>query len=281
MPSVTVVGSINLDLVATCPRLPRPGETLIATGFHRYPGGKGANQALASQRAGAQVTLVAAVGEDDNAEMATALLREGGVDLSAVVVSDQPTGTAMITVDPEGENQIVVVPGANHTLDPSIVDTAGAEVVLCQLEVPLEVVEAAARTATGLFCLNTAPATSLTDEILNRADVLIMNETERDELADQIQGTGALVVVTLGPVGARAYRKGRMVAEASPPAVTPIDTVGAGDAFCGAFVTALGQGRSITTSLTWGCAAGAAATTRPGAQPSLPTVPEIERLLDQ
>src|SRR5690606_4225660 len=150
-----------------------------------------------------------------------------------------------------------------------------------QLEVPLETVEAAARTATGLFCLNTAPATSLTDEILNRADVLIMNETERDEMADQIQGTGALVVVTLGPVGARAYRKGRMVAEASPPAVTPIDTDGAGDAFCGAFVTALGQGRSITTSLTWGCAAGAAATTRPGAQPSLPTVPEIERLLDQ
>lgn len=281
MPTVTVVGSVNLDLVASCARLPRPGETLMATDFHRYPGGKGANQALAARRAGSDVTLVAAVGNDENAATATALLSEEGVDLRSLHRSSAPTGTALITVDPQGENQIVVVPGANHALDPSQVDASGADVVLCQLEVPVPVVEAAAATATGLFCINTAPAMPLTDALLARADVLIMNESERDFLLDQIEGSGALVVVTLGAAGAKAYRKGRPVAEAQPPAVTPIDTVGAGDAFCGAFVTALGEGRSVASSLAWGCAAGAVATTRPGAQPSLPTAQEIEGLMTQ
>ena len=133
MPTVTVVGSINLDLVATCPRLPRPGETVLATDLARYPGGKGANQALAASRAGAAVTLLGAVGDDPEADAALSLLRDSDVDLSRLITSPAPTGTALITVDERGENQIVVVPGANATLVADQVDASGADVVLCQL----------------------------------------------------------------------------------------------------------------------------------------------------
>ena len=277
MATVTVVGSINLDLVAACPRLPRPGETVLASDLARYPGGKGANQALAAARAGADVILVGAVGDDPEADAALALLRESNVDLSRVIVSAAPTGIALITVDESGENQIVVVPGANATLTAEQIDASGADVVLCQLEIPDEAVLAAGRTATGLFCVNAAPARPLGEEILDRVDVVIVNEGEREALADELAHTSALVVVTLGAAGAKAYRSGRLVAEAIPPSVDPVDTVGAGDAFCGAFVTALGGGASVATALAWGCAAGALATTRPGAQPSLPTASEIER----
>lgn len=276
MTSVIVVGSVNLDLVATCPRLPRPGETLTATDFARYPGGKGANQALAARRAGAGVGLVAAVGKEPQADEATLLLRRSGMDMSRLVRSELPTGTALITVDPEGENQIVVVPGANGDLRPDQVEAGGAEVVLCQLEIPMEAVERAAETATGLFCVNAAPALPLTAPILERADVIIVNETEHSELSDDLAKTSALVVVTLGAAGAKAYRSGRSVAEAQPPPVEPVDTVGAGDAFCGALVTALGLGRSVAKALEWACAAGALATTVRGAQPSLPTAAEID-----
>lgn len=279
MTSVTVVGSINLDLVATCPRLPRPGETLTASDFARYPGGKGANQALAAQRAGAAVTLLAAVGDDPQAEEATLLLRRSGMDLSRLARSTEPTGTALITLDPTGENQIVVVPGANHTLRPDHVDAGGADVVLCQLEIPMETVEAAAETATGLFCVNAAPAAPLPPSVRERADLLIVNETEHHQLADHLAKTSALVVVTLGAAGAKAYRAGRSVAEARPPRVEPVDTVGAGDAFCGALVTALGDGQSVPAALEWATAAGALATTSQGAQPSLPDRHQIEAAL--
>ncbi|HEX2153181.1 MAG TPA: ribokinase [Acidimicrobiia bacterium] len=275
MSSITVVGSVNLDLVASCPRLPRPGETVTATASARYPGGKGANQALAARRAGSAVTLIAAIGEDAEATEATALLRSSEIDLSRLVISPHPTGIAMITVDDMGENQIVVVPGANSTLTADHVDTAGADVVLCQLEIPLEAVSRAAKTASGLVCVNAAPPVPLPADILERTDVFIVNETERDEMSEELADTSALVVVTLGAAGAKAYRSSRLVAEASPPPVTPIDTVGAGDAFCGAFVTALATNFSIASALRWACAAGALATTRRGAQPSLPTVDEI------
>lgn len=279
MSAVTVVGSVNLDLVATSPHLPRPGETVTATSFVRYPGGKGANQALAAQRAGANATLIAAVGDDPQATEATLLLRRARVDLSHLVTSELPTGMALITVDARGENQIVVVPGANGALRPDQIDAAGADIVLCQLEIPMDAVAAAGDTATGLFCVNAAPAKPLPPTILDRVDVVIVNETEHSQLADDLAKTTALVVVTLGPEGAKAYRSGRQVAEAQPPTVLPVDTVGAGDAFCGAFVTALAEGMSVAGALGWGCAAGALATTRPGAQPSLPTAEEIEAVM--
>lgn len=276
MPSVTVVGSVNLDLVATCARLPRPGETITALEWARYPGGKGANQALAAQRAGATVSLIGAVGQDDFATEALTLLRASSIDLSRVVPTTQQTGLALIVVDAAGENQIVVIPGANAFIDAEAVDTSGAEIVLCQLEVSPEVVEAAVRTATGLVCINAAPARALSTEVMDRADVVIVNETEQTELSHTLESTSALVVVTLGAAGAKAFRSGRLVAEAQPPAVTPVDTVGAGDAFCGALVHALGEGKSVLASLEWACAAGALATTRRGAQSSLPDAAAID-----
>lgn len=276
-----MVGSVNLDLVASCPRLPRPGETVTATDSARYPGGKGANQALAAQRAGAGTTLIAAVGHDDHADEALTLLRSSGVDLSRLVTSTHPTGVAMIAVDPQGENQIVVVPGANAHLTSEQVNASDADVVLCQLEIPMEAVLAAAETATGLFCVNAAPAAELPVGILDRADVVIVNETERDALADSLDSTSALVVVTLGAVGAKAYRRGRLLAEAQPPPVTPLDAVGAGDAFCGVLISSLGEGDSLPAALERACAAGALATTVRGAQPSLPMAADIEAVLSR
>lgn len=275
MPTVTVVGSVNLDLVARCPQLPRPGETITAESFARFPGGKGANQALAAKRAGSDVSLIGAVGEDSDAEEALALLVEAGVDLSGVRRVDAPTGLALITVGESGENQIVVVPGANHLLATDMIDIGATDAVLCQLEIPMDAVVAAAGRTQGLFCVNAAPATALPAEVLERADVLIVNETERDLLSDQLADTGALVVVTLGAAGAKAFRGGRVVAEVQPPPVDPVDTVGAGDAFCGALVTALAGGTTVAAALRYGCIAGALATTRQGAQPSLPTAAEI------
>lgn len=275
MATVTVVGSVNLDLVATCERLPRPGETVSAGSFARYPGGKGANQALASRRAGADVSLIAAVGGDREADVALSHLRADGVDLGAAIVTDEPTGTALITVDAQGENQIVVVPGANAHLTPDRVDVSEADLVLCQLEIPMEAVRAAAASATGMFCLNTAPARDIPDEVLDRADLLIMNEGERDLLRDTLTDVHALVVVTLGAAGAKAYRSGRLVAEAHPPPVTVVDTVGAGDAFCGTLVVALMSHDSLASALRWACAAGALATTKVGAQPSFPWAAEV------
>lgn len=275
MPTVTVVGSVNLDLVARCSQLPRPGETITAESFTRFPGGKGANQALAAKRAGSDVSLIGAVGEDSDAEEALALLVEAGVDLSGVRRVDAPTGLALITVGESGENQIVVVPGANHLLATDMIDIGATDAVLCQLEIPMDAVVAAAERTQGLFCVNAAPATALPAEVLERADVLIVNETERDLLSDQLADTGALVVVTLGAAGAKAFRGGRVVAEVQPPPVDPVDTVGAGDAFCGALVTALAGGTTVAAALRYGCIAGALATTRQGAQPSLPTAAEI------
>lgn len=225
------------------------------------------------------MTLVAAVGNDTQAEEATLHLRRSRTDLSRLVTSGRPTGTALITVDPEGENQIVVVPGANADLRADQIDASGAEAVLCQLEIPMEAVSAASETATGLVCVNAAPAAPLPSEVLDRADVIIVNETEQSELADDLAKTSALVVVTLGAAGAKAFRSGRAVAEAQPPHVEPVDTVGAGDAFCGVFVTALAQEMSVAVALRRACAAGALATTAAGAQPSLPTASEIDAAL--
>ncbi|MGH8911402.1 MAG: PfkB family carbohydrate kinase, partial [Acidimicrobiia bacterium] len=162
---------------------------------------------------------------------------------------------------------------------PSAVSVSGAELVLCQLEIPIETVRAIAQSASGLLCVNTAPARSLPAEVLERADLLIMNESERDALSEEIADVHALVVVTLGAAGAKAYRSGHLVAEAQPPPVEVVDTVGAGDAFCGALVTALLSGGSIASALKWACSAGALATTRPGAQPSLPLAAEIDAVM--
>jgi ribokinase len=266
-PNVCVVGSVNVDLVVRGPRLPRPGETVTGGVFHQTPGGKGANQALAARNHGAAVTMFAAVGADPLAEVGLGFLRAADVDLSRVVtVPDESTGVAVIVVDQHGENQIAVAPGANRRLRPEDLELDGFDAVLCQLEIPDETVVEAARQTTGLFCVNAAPARPLPDEVLERADVIIVNQSEHDFLHDQLARFDGLLVLTLGAEGAVARRNGGDVASAVPPPVEPVDTVGAGDAFCGSLVTDLARGMDIDSALNRACVAGAEATTRPGAQ---------------
>jgi len=273
--TVTVVGSVNLDLVATLDQLPAAGETRTASGFTRVPGGKGANQALAAARLGATVHLVAAVGTDG--EEALALLRREGVELTRVREVDTTTGLALIEVDTAGETTIVVVPGANAALTVTPEDVAGADAVLTVLEVPDDAVRAAAEHATGLFVLNAAPARPVSPDVLVRADLVVVNRAEHAA----IPGLDAAraVAVTRGAEGVVLLRDGREVARAVPPPVTAVDGTGAGDAFVAAVVVGLLDGVADAELLARGCAAGALAATRPGAQPSLPTAAEIAAVL--
>jgi ribokinase len=269
-PRLTVVGSINLDLVARCERLPDRGETVTDAEFARVPGGKGANQAVAAARLGADVRMVGCVGDDAFADEALAGLRAAGVALEVRTVS-APTGVALILVDAAGETEIVVVPGANALVDP--VDDA--ENVLVQLEIPLETVAALARRASGFFCLNAAPAKPVPVEVLGRADVVVVNRYELDALPEAPR----LAALTLGAEGAVLLEDGEEVARARPPRVDAVDGTAAGDAFTACLVVSLLEGRDREEALERACAAGALAASRPGAQPSLPTAAEVDEIL--
>lgn len=282
MPRVAVVGSVNLDLVAAAARLPLPGETLTDAVFAQHPGGKGANQALALRRLGLDVALIARVGKDAFAEPALALLRAEGVDLTRSWRDPSaPTGVALIVVGSDGENQIVVAPGANSRLSPADLQVGDVEAVVTQLEIPIETVEAVAAQATGIFCLNAAPSRPVPASVFERADVVIVNEIEHAEFGAALEACSGLVVKTMGAAGAVLYRRGREVGRVTPPPVEPVDTVGAGDAFVAAFLAGLLEKRSASYALERGCAAGALATTRPGAQPSLPTAAELNDLMSR
>jgi ribokinase len=269
-PSLTVVGSINLDLVARCERLPRPGETVSDADFARHPGGKGANQAVAAARMGAEVEMVGCVGEDELASEALAGLRDAGVALEVRTVT-APTGVALILVDAEGETVIAVAPGANGMVEPA----PAAENALCQLEVPLETVAAAARATSGFFALNAAPAKPVPVEVLGRADLVVVNRYELDALPVAPR----LTALTLGAEGAVLLEDGEEVARAAPPSVEAVDGTAAGDAFTGCLVVSLLEGRDREEALHRACAAGALAASRPGAQPSLPTAAEVDEIL--
>lgn len=273
-----MVGSVNLDLVARVSRLPAPGETLAATGLSRVPGGKGANQALAARRLGAEVALVAAVGDDPAADEALALLQRDGVRLDGLRREPaHPTGHALITVDDSGETTIVVAAGANATLQVTADDVRGADAVLTVLEVPDSAVAAAAEHATGLFVLNAAPARAVAPELLRRVDLVIVNSAEFAAI-EGLDAAGA-VAVTSGGDGAVLRRGGREVARAEPPPVTVVDGTAAGDTFTAALLVALLEGASDSDALRRACAAGALAVTRAGAQPSLPTAAELAAVL--
>jgi ribokinase len=269
-PRLTVVGSINLDLVARSERLPRAGETVTDAEFARHPGGKGANQAVACARLGAEVRMVGAVGEDEFAREALAGLREAGVELDVREVS-APTGVALILVDEDGETQIVVAPGANGRVD----GPESAENILVQLEIPGETVAAAARAATGFFAVNAGPAKPLPVEVLGRADLVVVNRYELDALSEAPR----LTALTLGAEGAALLEDGEEVARAAPPPVDAVDGTAAGDAFTACLVVSLLEGRDREEALRRGCAAGALAASRPGAQPSLPTAAEVDEIL--
>jgi ribokinase len=265
-PSITVVGSVNLDLVARVEELPRPGETVTGATFERVPGGKGANQAVACARLGADVTLVCAVGTDVFAE--EALPEEEGLDVQAARVS-AATGVAMILVDSAGENQIVVAPGANAEV--GAFELGESDAVLCQLEIPDEAVIAAWEQATGLFCLNAAPARPIEVD----ADLTVVNRYELEVLKRR----DGLVAVTLGAEGAVLLEDGEEVARAEPPQVDAVDGTAAGDAFTACLLVSLLQGREREDALRRACAAGAIAASRFGAQPSLPTAAEVDAIL--
>ena len=275
---LVVVGSVNLDLVTRVGRLPAGGDTITATDYQRVPGGKGANQALAARRLGADVALLAAVGQDDAADEALALLAADRVDLIGVRRVDGPTGVALITVDDAGENTIVVVPGANARLAIDPAELAGADAVLCQLEVPMHTVAtAAAATSRGaLFCLNAAPPAAVPAEVVDRADLVVANRTEFAAV-DGLD-RAALVAVTAGADGAVLRAGGREVARAGAPAVTAVDGTGAGDAFTAALVVSLLAGLDRDAALRRACLAGAAAASRRGAQPSLPRPADLDAL---
>jgi len=277
---ITVVGSINLDLVASAPSLPAPGETVTGASLARHPGGKGANQALAARKLGAEVALIGRVGDDEMAGAATALLRAHGVDLSGVETDPAaPTGVALITVDPTGENQITVAAGANHGVTPEQLPTRIETPLIVQLELPIPTVEAAVGRATDFVCVNLAPAAPVSEALLRRADLIVVNETEAAFYGEALHAGGGMVVVTKGARGAVMYRHGVETAWATPPRVTAVDAVGAGDAFVGAIAVALLEGMEPDAALNFACAAGALAATRPGAQPSLGTRAEVEALM--
>jgi ribokinase len=261
---LTVVGSINLDLVAKVERLPRPGETVSGATLERIPGGKGANQAVAAARLDARVRMVGCVGRDANAADALVGLREAGVELALREV-DVPTGIALIVVAADGENQIVVVPGANAKVG----DFSTPGNVLCQLELPDSAVREARLQASWL-CVNAAPARPLVVD----ADLVVANRYEAEVIGDQ-----PLLALTLGEEGAVLLEHGREVARASPPRVDAVDGTAAGDAFTACLAVSLLERRDRDEALRRACAAGAIAASRFGAQPSLPTAAEVDAIL--
>jgi ribokinase len=294
--AVAVVGSLNMDLVIRVPELPGPGETVSGGDLFRNPGGKGANQAVAAARLGCRVAMVGCVGDDDAGRALLASLEADGVDRSRVrVVDGVPSGTAFITVSEDGENQIVVSPGANARLTEGDVAAAeaalrAARVTLLQLEVPLEAVAAAARTAGGRVVLNPAPVRDLPDELLGLLDVLVPNRVELAQLAggpvpqtvdEAVRLAGRLparaVVVTLGADGALVVEDGQAGHVPAVP-VRPVDTTAAGDAFCAGLADALAGGAGLRDAARRAVRVAAAACLRQGAQASLPTPAELETL---
>ena len=270
-PHLTVVGSVNLDLVATVERFPRAGESVTGGTFSRVPGGKGANQAVAAARLGAQVDLIACVGEDEFASVALSELEHSGVNLDKLKRVQESTGVALIAVDHEGQNAIVVAPGANFQLRPDDLDIGDTDAVLCQLEIPLETVERASELAPDRFFLNAAPGRGP----FPAADVTIVNRYEVESLPER----DGVVVLTLGHEGAVLIENGEEVARATPPEVTAVDGTGAGDAFTACFVVSTLEGRSQEESLRRACVAGALAASKFGAQPSMPTAAEVDALM--
>ena len=279
-PSILVVGSVNLDLVASGAPLPRPGETVIGARLERHPGGKGANQALALARLGGSVRLWARTGADPFADEALALLRAAGVDLSLVAqLGDTHTGVALISVSPEGENQISVASGANSQGRPEDLPDEIDEALLCQLECPVELVAAAVARARGFVALNLAPFGPIPDPCLERADLVIVNALEAEALGPRAARVRGALVITAGAGRVRMIRGGVMSAEVDPPRVRAVDTTGSGDVFTAGLVLALLEGRGDADALAFACAAAALAATRPGAQSACPDRAEVDAFL--
>jgi ribokinase len=300
MHNILVVGSMNADLVVRSPRFPKPGETISGEDLQIIPGGKGANQAVAAVRQGASVSIVGRVGNDSFGPELINNLQRNNVDTSHVQTDSQAaTGTATIIVDANGQNSIVLSPGGNGKVSPADVDGvsfSNYKLLLLQLEIPIETVLAAARRGreSGLrVVLNPAPARSLPEELISLSDFIVPNEPELSLLTDQpvnnlesaekaaklLLDRGVQnVIVTLGANGALIVNK-EITKHIPSFKVDVVDTTAAGDAFIGGFASAILQNKSLEEAVRYGCACGALATTKFGAQPSLPTKEEVERFI--
>ena len=282
---VLVIGSANADLVVPVDRRPGGGETVLGGDTILSPGGKGANTAVAAARLGADVALLGAVGDDPYGELLKRSLAESGVNTDSLRTSERPTGIAYITVTPDGENSILVSPGANSSLRPEDVDLDGAEVVVLSLEIPLETVEHAVAKAVERqvkTLLNLSPAAELSAKTLHGLDVLLVNEHEAAFLLGGEADFPKLLdlgpkaaVVTLGAKGA-AVVTADGVTEVPSPKVEAVDTTGAGDAFAGALATSLAKGEQLVDAAREAVKVAAITVTRQGAQPSYPTASELE-----
>ena len=265
--TVAVLGSVNLDIVARVQRFPEPGETISDARVDRHPGGKGGNQALAAHRLGADVFLVACVGDDSAAAEALAALRREGVRLDYCrQVEGASTGLAIILVSAEGENQIIVAPGANAAFTPNLVQIPAADALIAQLEVPVETILRAVDESQGFFCLNAAPARPVPAALLERADLVVVNEIEARALGSSLDSYTGLLAVTLGSRGAELSKAGQPLASSRPPAISAVDSTGAGDAFTAALTVGLVSGLPPQEALDLACRAGAICATRAGAQ---------------
>lgn len=297
IPEVVVVGSANLDIVVPVERHPAVGETVLGGDHQLISGGKGANQAVAAARLGRPTALLARVGDDAAGIQLRRSIAEAGVNIKHLLVTEQvPSGIALISVGPDGDNSIVVSPGANNRLTPQdVADASGtfssASVVLLQLEVPIDTVAAAADVPWGKVILNPAPATALPEGLLDSVDILVPNQTELALLAGgEVPATPqeavqlarqldvATVIVTMGARGAIVVDESGSEHVPAPP-IIPVDTTGAGDAFCAALADGLARNLDVLSSVEWAVTVGAATCLRHGAQPSLPTIDEVQELL--
>jgi len=299
-PSILVVGSANVDLVVTAEQLPKPGETILGHSFQTFSGGKGANQAVAAARAGGKVVMIARVGTDGFGKRLVDDLAASGVDTSAIRYVDEPSGVALIVTATNGENAIVVAPGANNRLDAAAIDEVMPKMtqvthVLAQLETPMDGVIRAAERARELgatFVLDPAPARSLPKELLELTDWITPNEREacallgleREALVpfEAVRALQAMgprnVILKMSSKGAVVLAGNADPVHVRPVPVTAVDTTAAGDAFNGAFAVALSEGRSPVEAAEFAAAAAALSVTRRGAQPSMPTRGEIDAI---
>lgn len=277
--SIAIIGSINLDIVAKVAKFPQPGETVTNAVVSRFPGGKGANQALAAHRLGARVSMIGMTGNDPAAKEALYNLRTENVDLSFCRThEDHSTGMAMVMVNHSGENQIVVAPGANAAFDPEYLEIPRTQASIAQLEVPFGTILKAARDGDNFFCLNAAPAKPVPAELLEHVDLLVVNELEALALGSDLENYKGMLATTFGGSGAVLSQGGRQLAKAIPPSVDVVDTTGAGDAFTAALTLGLVGGMEVQPALEQACIAGALATTKPGAQSS-PSLLDIQEHL--
>jgi ribokinase len=274
---LSVLGSVNLDLIVQLEQLPKAGETITGGTYSALPGGKGANVAVAARRLGAETEILAAVGDDDYAQQALVNLEVEGVYLDAVRKLDAHTGLAFISVAADGENQIAVASGANAAYAPEHLPKLCSDVLVTQFEIPVETIRAALDGYEGTVIVNASPVREDVADILARADVVIVNEGEASQY--DLRDHKGLVCVTLGAHGAELRRDGNIIATAQPPAVEVVDTTGAGDAFAAGLTVGLAEGMADADALRFACAVGALTATQLGTQTASPTRAEVDAIL--